>query len=249
MNKNNSTLISETLLATPLFSGLDEEGLAQFIQNARLSDHQKGKILFLQGEKADYFYIIKNGWVKLFRETISGDEHVIDMMTRRHAFGETSVFEEGKYPYRAKVIEDSEIIIIPTAILKKQLERNHKFSLNMLSSMSHYRRHQERQIEHLTIENAPRRIGCFMLRLCFEEEACPVTLTLPYNKSVLALHLGMKAETFSRALAALKENVGIEINGSDVRIKDVEKLKAYCRPSCSDSFPECVMSEQQVTSP
>lgn len=117
--------------------------------------HQKGKILFLHEDEADHFFVIRSGWVKLFRETLDGTQAVVDILTQSHIFGETAIFQDNLYPYSAEVVEPAEIISLPLSLLKSEIEGNIQFAYDMLGSMAKYRRQQDREIEHRDIQNAP----------------------------------------------------------------------------------------------
>ncbi|MCI5050226.1 MAG: Crp/Fnr family transcriptional regulator [Rickettsiales bacterium] len=229
--------IPELLEGLPLFKGLGPEIIQTLVEQSQSRNIRKGTILYLQDDPADWFYVILHGWVKLFRETIEGEEAVIDVLTNRHMFGENAVFEEDRYTYAVEIIEDSALIAMPTAVLKQQIATNNQLALNMLSSMSRHRLQQHREIEHLNVQNAPQRIGCFLLRLCGSKPEKHVTIHLPYDKTLIASRLGMKPETFSRALAKLKQNTNIKVSGPSVHIEDVDRLVEYTCNHCSTSFP------------
>ena len=229
--------ISAQLKKCGLFKGLEESTIQHFADKAALHTAPKGKVLFIQDDEADYFYVIIQGWVKLFRETIEGAEAVIDVLTDGHIFGDTTVFENDQYGFSAEVVEQTHYIMLPTTMLKQAIEKNNQMAINMLSSMSQHRRQQNREIEHLNVQNAPQRIGCFLLRLCPIDMPETVTIHLPYDKTLIAARLGMKAETFSRALAKLKSETGILIKGPTVTINAPEKLIQFTCNQCSSVFP------------
>ena len=147
-----------------LFNGASDAFFDAFKKNSHVKAHEKGKILFIHQDQAEHFFIVKKGWVKLFRETLDGTQSIVDILSENHIFGETAIFENNLYPYSAEVVEPSEIIQMPMKILKSEIENNNRLALNMLSSMARYRKQQEQEIEHRTIQNAPQRIGCFLLR-------------------------------------------------------------------------------------
>lgn len=227
----------EVIGALALFDGLDAAAISRLVAAAQLRHAPKGQMLHLQDDPADYFYVIVQGWVKLFRETLEGTEAIIDVLTNGHLFGENAVFENDCYSCAAEAIEDTTLISLPTSLLKSMIESHNQLALNMLSSMSRHRLQQHREIEHLNVQNAPQRIGCFLLRLCKPDQAAPVTLHLPYDKTLIASRLGMKPETFSRALAKLKEQTGIRIVGPTVYIDRLQTLVSYTCNHCSTSFP------------
>jgi CRP-like cAMP-binding protein len=230
--------VADSLRALPLFQSVGEGELALFTHAARRVEHPKGKVLFIHGEEAFHFYVVVKGWVKLFRETLDGAQAVIDVLTQGHIVGETAVFEGGQYGFSAECVEPVELIMLPTTLLKSAIEGNQRIALNMLGSMSAHRKHQNREIEHLNLQNAPQRIGCFLLRLCPDNPPTnSITLTLPYDKTLIAARLGMKPETFSRALAKLKAETAIEIQGPNVIIHDLQGLVKYTCNYCSSEFP------------
>ncbi len=221
----------------PLFQGCKSSFIDTLQKHAQYQTHEKGKILFINDEKADRFYFIKNGWVKLFRETLDGAQAVIDILPAGKIFGETSIFENNTYPYSAEVIESSEIISMPIANLKAEIEHNNTMALNMLRSITNDRQRQDKQIEHLSLQNAPQRIGCFLLRLANQNTRGPITIHLPYDKTLVASRLGMQPETFSRALARLSRDTGIRIKGATIELDQLEQLACYSCSACSSSFP------------
>lgn len=103
--------------------------------------------------------------------------------------------------------------------------------------MARYRRQQDRELEHRTIQNAPQRIGCFLLRLTNQEEEGSVKIHLPYDKTLVASRLGMQPETFSRALNKLKDKTGIRVKGATVELDNLEQLTSYSCSACSSEFP------------
>ncbi len=229
--------IRKVLLSVPLFKSLQEDTLENLIRSASLNTHTKKKILFIHEEKAERFFLIKSGWVKLFRETLEGDQAVIDILPQGHLFGEMSVFEGGVYPYSAEVVDKSEIISLPTNILKSEMEKNHDFALAFLDVMAKYRNRQDNEIEHRVIQNAPQRIGCFLLRLEKEEKDGIVRIHLPYDKTLVAARLGMQPETFSRALSKLKKETGIRVQGAYIEMDSIDPLASYSCIACSSEFP------------
>lgn len=226
-----------TLQKINLFKNCSDAFFQQAKIQANVTKHAKGKILFLHEDEASHFYIARSGWVKLFRETLDGTQAVVDILTEGHIFGETAIFQDNLYPYSAEVVEPAEIVSLPIALLKAEIEDNTKFAYDMLSSMAKYRRQQDREIEHRDIQNASQRIGCFLLRLTKQNEEGETIIHLPYDKMLLASRLGMQPETFSRALKKLQNETGIEVKGATVKMQSLDQLVRYSCAACSSEFP------------
>ena len=223
--------------ALSLFQGVDDATVSDFAHHSQVMDLPKGSTLFLQDEPAEWFYVVISGWIKLFRESLEGNEAVIDMATTGHLFGETAVLEDDTHSFGAAAVEQSRVLRLPSALLKKAIKDDNKMALAMLTSLSRHRKRQTREIESLTLQNASQRIGCFLLRLCTLNSAEPIEFKLPYDKSLIAARLGMKSETFSRALNKLRLETDITVKGSTVKIPCMESLSHYACSACSNEFP------------
>jgi CRP-like cAMP-binding protein len=220
-----------------IFHNMKPESLLQFAAHARHVYDKKGSILFFPDSANEKFYIVKKGWVKLFRETLSGVEAVIDVIPAGHFFGEIGLTGADTMPYGAEVIDDAEIITLPRFLLTQEVLRNGLFGLNILQFLSRQKKMRDDEIEHRTVQTAPQRIGCFLLKFSRAQETGPLTLHLPYDKTVVAYRLGMQPETFSRALAKLKEELHLSIKGSTIEIPEIANLVKYTCVACSDMFP------------
>jgi len=208
-----------------LFNNLPDQDVAHFANAAQIKNYKKGKLLYMEGAKADFFYVVTSGWVKLSHITEEGEEINLAVITRDSITGENAIFENGRFTSSAHVVEDAQIVSIPHNLLKEQLLINPRLSFNMLTSMVQYQRRHELQLEQYLLYSAPQRIGCFLLGLCPTlEQIDGVVLNLPYDKALIASTLGMKGATFSRALNILREETGIHIAGTRVTIDAMKRL-------------------------
>ena len=224
-----------------LFKGASSETMQTFANRAIPRFADKGSLLCLPDDDADDFFVIRRGWVKLSRSTLDGQEAVLDILSTNGVFGETALFGDGTYGWTAEAVEDVDMLVLPSSLLKEYIESDPLMAINMIKSMAAVRNRQDGEIERFILQNAPQRVGCFLLKLvpmnAVEGSApCP-PIHLPYNKSLLATRLGMTPETFSRALRTLQKNSDIKIQGFTVNIKNLNSLTRYVCQSCSAHFP------------
>lgn len=219
------------------FTALAPDKLKKLHEEGRTTSYTKGQILFTQDDPAEWFYMIESGWVKLFRETLDGNEVILDVMPHGFLFGEISMFEKGTHPYGAEIVENATLTSYPISLLKEYIEAQPELALALLQHISNKNNLKDREIEHRTIMKAPQRIGCFLLRLCKVKQPTPIILHLPYDKTLIASRLGMQPETFSRALSRLQEDTGIKVKGATVEITDLSSLITYTCTACSNVFP------------
>lgn len=224
-----------------LFKGVETQTVQDFANNAIARSLSKGSILCFPEDRAEHFFVLRNGWIKLSRSSVDGQEAVIDILTRNAVFGETALFGDGTYGWSAEIVEDADFLALPSKLLRSYVEKDPVLAVNLITSMTKVRKRQDGEIERFILQNAPQRVGCFLLKLIppdvvEEDLPCPA-IDLPYNKSLLATRLGMTPETFSRALKTLKNNADLKIQGVTVEINDIRSLDRYVCRSCSNAYP------------
>ncbi len=229
--------VPEIIAKMPLFREASGNTIKALSSASQFLTLEKGEALFMQEDPADWLFVIRSGWVKLFRETMEGSEAVIDMATTGEMVGETAIFEDGLHSYCAAAAEKVSVLRLPASLLKKAVNEEQPVALALLASMSRHRKRQSREIESLTLQNASQRIGCFLLRHSNQLQQTSFDLKLPYDKSLIAARLGMKSETFSRALNKLRQETNIEVKGSIVSIPSIGVVSAYSCSACSNEFP------------
>lgn len=226
------------LRSLPFFKDLAEGDVKAFFQGATFQDAPKGKSLLLVGDKADRFFVILSGWVKLYRSTAEGDEAVLAIFTRGDVFGEAAIFEDASYPFSAQTAEDARLMEIPASLLRERSKHNPDIMNRIMASMSREMSKLQRENEHLAIMTAPQRVGCLLLQISSGMMGKGGTFPFPYDKSLAAARLGMKAETFSRALGQLKP-YGVNVRGSEITIDSFHCLIQYVCGHCSSQNGEC----------
>jgi len=216
----------EILRRVPLFAGLDEPQLGALLRDVSVQDHPKGQLLFQQGDTADCFYVVLGGWVKIFRLTSEGDEAVMGLFARGESLAEAAMFIGGKFPANAEVVEQARLLRVESRPFEKRLHAEPEIAVAMLASLSRRMHYLVGQIEQLQVRSGTQRVADFLLKLC-SPEADPTEIALPYDKSLIASRLGMRPESFSRALARLRD-LGVRSERGHVTISDAAALAEYC---------------------
>lgn len=217
----------DVIKALPLFVGLDNNILQEILKYSRIASHNKGAMIFLQGEQASRFYIILEGWVKLFKGNVDGNESILQIMGKGEALLETVIFGNTPFTVSAQAVDNVKLLSIPSSILRDKLQNNKELAINMLSTVAGRSQALISQFEQLTLKTVTQRVGWFLLKLFLENGERTNNLRLPYDKSLIAGYLGMKPETFSRTLQTLKER-GIDIDKNSVSLPDIFALCDYC---------------------
>ena len=212
-----------------LFAGLGPENLQDVATIATMRNFTKGEALFTDGEPATGFYLLASGLLKLCKVSPDGKEKVLHFVHPGETFAEAAFFGDGKYPAEARAMEGGAALFFPRDAFMGLLERNPRFSLNLIVSLSLMLRKFARQIEELSFAEVPARLAAYLLERAQGQATTfqgKTYFELNMKKGELASHLGTVSETLSRTFRKLREDGIAEVDGSKVAILDMARLKA-----------------------
>ncbi|MCC6776026.1 MAG: Crp/Fnr family transcriptional regulator [Hyphomicrobiales bacterium] len=206
-----------------VFRGLKRETVEHIIVPATavmLSPHDT---LFRQGDPATAFFIVIEGWVKLYRITLSGEETVIHVLTKGESFAEAVAFTGARFPATAEAVSDARVVRIPADHIVRCIRESPDIALAMIASTSSHLHHLVQQVEQLKAQSGVQRVAEFLASLAPVEHGSCV-IALPYDKVLIAARLGLKPESLSRAFAKLR-SIGVAVHAAHVAVSDVGKLR------------------------
>lgn len=217
-----------------LLRGLPETVVVALLSDASQRDMARGETVFLQGENAHAIHVVIDGWVKLYRVASNGNEAIVNVFTRGHSFGEAVAFRSLPYPVSAEAVSDCTLLLIPARSLVDMLRREPELALSIFTSTFQHLHELVGQVEQIKSQTGAQRLAGFLCQLC-NSETGPCTVTLPYDKVVIAGRLGMKPESLSRAFLKLKD-VGVHVSRHHARVEDVAALHAYAEKDPADAW-------------
>jgi len=215
----------EVIRSAPMFSGLPTQALDMLLARSELQLRGRRSTLFEQDEPAAAFYLVLDGWVKIFRMTAGGDEAVVGTFTRGESIAEVPCLTDGIYPVSAETVTDARLLAVSAASFAALTRQNPEICLPMVASVSLHLRELVDQIEELKARTGPQRLANFLAGLAPVSQG-PCTIALPYEKLLIAGRLGMKPESLSRAFQRL-QSLGVRIHHDTVAVSDVARLAEF----------------------
>ncbi len=207
----------------PIFAGLKPETIERLVAPATVVSLRPGDCLFRQGDTATAFFIMVDGWVKLYRLTLGGDEAIIHILTKGESVGEAVAFTGTRYSATAEAVSSARAVRIPADYLVRCIHEMPDIALAIIASTSQRMHRLVQEIEHLKAQSGIQRVAEFLASLC-PAGSGPHMITLPYDKTLIAGRLGLKPESLSRAFAKLRR-VGVDVRASHVVVHEVARLR------------------------
>lgn len=219
----------QTVCSSALFAEVDRRVLERLCDHQRPISYAPRQLIFAQGDPADGFYLVLDGWVKLFRLSPAGDEAIVGVFTRGESFAEAVFFLGGAYPASAEAASPLRLLRIDAGRFNEAIEANPGLAATLLGSVVQHTERLFAEIASLKLLSTQRRLADFLVHQT-APGASHATVVLPYEKALLAARLGMTPESLSRALATLRK-LGVTVLRDHVAIDDVARLAAFAQPT------------------
>jgi CRP/FNR family transcriptional regulator, dissimilatory nitrate respiration regulator len=223
-----------TARETILFASLPKDLADTILQRVSTRSYRRGETVFLQGDPAENIYVVLEGWVKLFRTTPSGSEAVVGVFTRGRSFGEAVAFAGGAFPVSSETVTDVRLVQVRASILVTMMRERPEIATAVLAAAFKHLHGLVAQLEQIKAQSGAQRVAEFLLELCsLTDGSC--TITLPYDKNLIAGRLGMQPPSLSRAFHRL-DPVGVKISHNQATIRDIGKLREFVLQDRSSSW-------------
>lgn len=225
----------------PLFTNVDTAEIHAVMTHANTIELACGQTIFLQNDPARYFYILLNGKIKLHRSNSEGDEVVLAILTPDSPFLDITVLHSMNHTAHAQALMPVTLLALPIVMFRRAVNQHHTLNANMATLIMQHYQESLAHCEQLSYQSTLQRVGWFLLRLFINDGWKQTVVSLPFEKYLIANYLGMKPESFSRALRQLK-NTEITMTQKTVSLLNQSALCGYCTP---DLAQRCQSSTQQ----
>ena len=128
--------ITEYLSAHEFFSEFSDDDLKFLCECSSMREIKKGQILFLQGENADRFYVVRNGRISLQMPAIMGQILEIQTVDEDQVLGWSWLISPYKWNFQTEVEEDSELLQFDGVAILARCEQEPKFGYELLKKFA-----------------------------------------------------------------------------------------------------------------
>lgn len=180
-------------------------------------------MIFHEGDKANGFYMVEKGKIKVFKLSFEGKEQILHIYGPGHSFGEVPVYAGKNFPASSMALEASVILFLPRDKFVDLIAQSPDLSMNLLADLSKRLREFTVQIENLSLKEVPARLAAYVVTLSKEQEN-QSKVTLPISKAQLANLIGTTPETVSRILKKMTDLDYIVVDKKEIAIQNYEQL-------------------------
>ena len=97
---------------------------------------KKGQVVFREGSRSDYAFIIENGQVEVSRRRKDGNIEVVDILGRNDIFGEIGMVDGGPRSATVTALENSKVTMISRSDLNMMTRKDPQAWFPIVKAMS-----------------------------------------------------------------------------------------------------------------
>lgn len=170
-----------------------------------------------QGESYQNTYLLVNGRVKVFLNSPSGKQVVLDVYDSGMFLGEQEAIINR--PYSASIINISPITVlsIRNSDFVEWTQRDHRFAGRLIHNLSEQIYHLTKRMERYSMHSALQQIGLFLLSCAHEH--------IPITREKITYEVDTSYRNINRVLKKLADINVIQINRSIIKITDLQTLQ------------------------
>ncbi len=211
-----------------LFAALSDAQRERLLASAERRPFAEGESLFGHGDVATRFFLLRSGFVKLYRLSPEGDEKIMRLIRPSQTFAESILFMDApRYPVHGEGVEAGELVSFDRDTFLGILQESFATCRAVMAQMTRRIQAHWDEIETLALQNSRYRVVHYLLGLVPSGAEGRLAVTLPTRKMVIAAHVAVTPETLSRTLRALSDERLIEVAGDEVTILDVGSLRHH----------------------
>lgn len=211
-----------------IFASASDSIFNDVTSRAFLQRFPAGTTLLMEGDPVDFLYVLLDGQVEL-QGTWKDKETTLTVLRPISTFILAAVVLDTTALMSATTLQRSEILMISGESLRRCMRQDPAFGFAVSQELAGCYRGLVRTIKNIKLRGTVERLANYLVTQHVRQGSTK-EIALPHEKRVLASLLGMAPENLSRAFAKLGD-YGVEVEGSRVKLGNIEKLSRLARPN------------------
>ncbi|MEG0267261.1 MAG: Crp/Fnr family transcriptional regulator [Carnobacterium sp.] len=164
----------DCIQTVPIFQSLTAEQMGKVHSLIHRKQFFHGEMIYRPGKRADSFYVLKSGKLRVYRLLESGKEQLVRMVNQNEFTGELALFKKGVYEAFAQPQSDCSICAIKHEDFRELLLERPSISIEMLGAITNRLSTSEQQAAWATTETVRNRLLHFLISLIDSTEKKPL---------------------------------------------------------------------------
>jgi CRP/FNR family transcriptional regulator len=204
-----------------LYSVIDRIGICK--------RYKKNEIIYLQGDHANTFFLLKSGRVRLFFTSENGNELNLRILGANKIFGDASYFSRTSRVTSASALTDVELLAVDLQKLLPFLTKYSGLIAELLDLMSQTIRLFSIQVYSMAFLSADKKVAHILVQLgtYFKTKETDLHYSIDYTHQDIAELIGIARVTTTKELKKFEKLGWISLMYRNIHILNEAALKEY----------------------
>lgn len=208
-----------------LLDNISDDERNDILSNLKTRHYKKNHILVFEDSPLDYIYIVKKGFLKIYR-SYEEKELILGFATDGDVLGEMELFSDNQAISSIEMLENSELYIISKTEFENIVFENKVLLKTLLKIHNERVRQLNKRIRTLSFYSVNARLAHVLINLIEDLDSPPYVIK-KLNQSILADIIGASRESVSKAFSELQKDQIVTYDTKKIIILDLEKLRKY----------------------
>lgn len=235
---NPPGLLDESLLCTlPPFSKLNTEQIREILDHSVSRRFEAGIAVFNEGDVADRFYMLLDGYVRVVRNSLEGERVIALHIPSGQLFGIASALGRSHYPATAVTATESVALSWPMHFWSDFAAHYDGFSSETYKVVGHRLEEMSTRIVELATQQVQQRIANALLRLINQSGRKVddgIEIDFPITRQDLSDLTGATLHTVSRTLSGWEKQGFIASQRKHITVRAPHQLVIITSASAAD---------------
>lgn len=201
-----------------------EELYRYFQKNGEQIEVQKNQMIFREFKKANKVFYLDRGLVKTHRMDGYGKELITTLYRENEIFGFYYFSNFLNFPESATVLENCRVYQLTGLKFQEILEHNHRLTLELAQLLLKNLGRLKEQLLEMAYASVLKKTANTIIQFA-EIKGEDLQGSIKISRSDLASIAGVSTESFIRSLSCLKKEGFIDIEGRNIKVLDLQKLR------------------------
>jgi CRP/FNR family transcriptional regulator len=215
----------------PMFSSLDKKFHKELKDNIYVKRYTKDSIVFYEGDESDYFYILLEGSIRLYKTTPKGSQVQINRLKAPNTIGEYACFEKEPFPATCEFITDGVMGLLHFEKVYKYLD-DKEFSLGLIKSLTSKVMLLSALVHKETVLSSEAKVADLMID--------KISIFNKLRNNEIAGILNLTPETFSRIITKFKRESIVTVENGELKILNIDALYMIIETNSVKNCTNCI---------
>lgn len=195
-----------------------------FCDEGEVSSYKKGETIYKTGGHSNSMFLILKGVVKTHTMDANAKELITGLYKADDFLGFTSFEDNIPYNETATTVEETEVVGISKKYVKDILKKSQDVSLELMNLLTDNLSEIKQQLLKMAYSSVRKKTAATILQFVDIMNKKP-DAPLRISRNDLATTAGIATESLIRTLSDFKKDGIIEIEGRDIRIVKLDRLR------------------------